>query len=32
MEEFVAWLREKGYIHTDCWCKHVAEFLGVERA
>jgi hypothetical protein len=32
MGAFVAWLRQKGYLQMDCWCKHVAEFLGVERA
>ena len=23
---FKKWLKDKGYLKTDCWCKHIEEF------
>lgn len=25
-EEFIEWMREKGYLKTDCWCSHIEEY------
>lgn len=24
--KFKEWMRDKGYLKTDCWCKHIEEF------
>lgn len=29
--KFRAWLRETGYLSTDCWCQHLEEFKAVMR-
>ena len=30
-ERFIAWLRKKGFTQSDCWCKHIAEFIKEEE-
>ena len=27
IEQFKAWMKNKGYLKTDCWCKHIQEFI-----
>ena len=29
-EKFKEWMKEKDYLKTDCWCKHIAEFIGAK--
>ena len=31
VEEFKKWLDKKGYSKTDCWCKHIQEFVNVKE-
>ena len=28
---FIEWLEQEGYLSKDCWCKHIAEFVGEVR-
>ena len=31
IESFKKWMAEKGYLKTDCWCKHIEEFVAVKE-
>ena len=32
MKKFKTWMEKNGYDKSDCWCRHIDEFKGIDNA